>query len=228
MKWFFNSVLLIIISSGLAACNYNIVKGDRDSENLMIGTLSENEKLTMMNYEYISTRIISLHCTSCHGSSGNVNLETYENLVANLDGIKRTVFQIQSMPKRGSLTIDEKKLLYNWIELGAPQFSAASPPTVSDPLIATYASINKKIFEAKCISCHNPTGAGKRILFDLQSLLNSPLELIIPQNADESGLVVALERQDDKRMPPAKEGFAELKLEEKTAIRKWIDAGAKD
>ena len=58
--------------------------------------------------------------------------------------------------------------------------------------------------------------------------MNSPLELVIPGNADESGLVVALERSDDKRMPPGKEGYSVLKDDAKLAIRKWIENGAKD
>jgi hypothetical protein len=33
---------------------------------------------------------------------------------------------------------------------------------------------------------------------------------------------------DEKRMPPAKEGYSTLKAEEKAAIRKWIENNAKD
>ena len=87
---------------------------------------------------------------------------------------------------------------------------------------------DKQIFQISCTECHSPSGTGKRILLDRESLMNSPLELIIPGNPDESGLVVSIERSDDKRMPPAKEGYVALKNEKKAAIRKWIENGAKD
>lgn len=220
------SFLLTLTATGLAACNYTVKSGN--NEILTYGVLNENEKLTLMNYEYISTRIISPRCTSCHGISGHVNLETYENVIANIKEIQKTVFLEQSMPKMGTLSNYEKKILSNWISLGAPKISLAPPPANPDPLSPTFGSISRNIFEIKCISCHNSAGTGKRILLDKQSLLDSPLELIIPQNPDESGLVVSIERHDDKRMPPAKEGFTDLKFEEKAAIRIWIANGAKD
>ncbi|HEY8272238.1 MAG TPA: c-type cytochrome domain-containing protein [Pseudobdellovibrionaceae bacterium] len=98
----------------------------------------------------------------------------------------------------------------------------------SEPLVPSYESINKRIFIAACKDCHNSGGSGKRVLLDKVSLLNSPLELVIPGNPDESGLVLSLERNDDKRMPPSKEGYAPLKEEEKAVIRKWIENGAMD
>ncbi len=221
-------LIVIVVTSLISACNYTRLKEAGNATNQTLGTIDQNEKLTMMNYEFMKTRIIGPKCATCHGNSGNVNLETYENVMSHLGAIQKAVFVEQTMPKRGSLTTDEKRLLSNWIALGAPRESEAPPPVDSDPLVPTYESINKHIFQAACINCHNPAGTGKRILFDKDSLLNSPLELIIPSNSDESGLVVAIERVDDKRMPPAKEGYSKLKDEEKAAIRKWIDNGAKD
>lgn len=220
--------ILVIVASLFSACNYTRLKQTGDNTNQALGTIDQNEKLTMMNYEFINTRIISPKCMNCHGNSGNVNLESYENVVSHLASIRKTVFVEQTMPKRGSLTTDEKRLLMNWIALGAPRQSEAPPPQDNNPLVPTFESINQHIFEPACLSCHSLTGTGKRILLDKASLLNSPLELVIPGNADESGLVVDVERTDDKRMPPAKEGYSELKPEQKAAIRKWIMNGAKD
>lgn len=221
-------LILTVIAGQLTACNYTRLKEAGNSTVQTLGTIDQNEKLTMMNYEFIATRIITPKCQNCHGDSGNINLETYERVISHLDAIRKAVFVEQTMPKRGALTFDEKRLLSNWIALGAPRESEAPPPIDSDPLVPTYESINKHIFQAACIHCHDPTGTGKRILFDKDSLLNSPLELIIPGNSDESGLIVALERTDEKRMPPAKEGYSALKDEQKAVIRKWIDNGAKD
>lgn len=228
MKKFSHILFLLVVTVIFDGCNYTRLKDVGNGDGQAFGNLDPQEKLTMMNYQFISSRILEPKCTSCHGTSGRINLETYDSVVSHLNVIKKSVFQEQTMPKRGALTNDEKRLLWNWISLGAPRESDAPPPPELDPLVPTYESINKHIFQTRCIDCHNPTGSGKRILMDKESLLNSPLELIIPGNSDESGLVIALERSDDKRMPPAKDGYSELTDEEKLAIRRWIDSGATD
>lgn len=96
------------------------------------------------------------------------------------------------------------------------------------PLTATFSSISKNIFEPKCVSCHAVGKDAKRILLDKASLLNSPLELIVPGDADESGLIIAVERDDKNRMPPEKEGYSKLSDAELTAMRTWIVNGAID
>lgn len=117
---------------------------------------------------------------------------------------------------------------YTKIKQSPEDKSLGSVDSILEPILPTYESINKNVFMVSCKDCHNPAGSGKRILFDKLSLLNSPLELVIPGDPDESGLVVALERLDGKRMPPAKEGYTALKDEQKLAIRQWIENGAKD
>jgi mono/diheme cytochrome c family protein len=111
--------------------------------------------------------------------------------------------------------------------MGCPKESSGGGPT--DPpeeLKPTYDSIDKNIFQAKCVSCHRAGEDGERVSLAKQDLLNSPLELVIPGNPDESGLVIAVERTDEKRMPLAKEGYGPLSDKEKEAIRKWIEDGA--
>lgn len=178
-----------------------------------------------MNYAFISSRIFQPKCVSCHRTGEKVNLETYEGVRSQLAAINRAVFVDQVMPKRGELTSDERRLLGNWLLLGGPLESPKPPPPV-EPLIATYDSIRQHIFEPICLDCHNPTGTGKRIMLDRQSLLDSPLVLIDVTNVDESGLLIALERTDDKRMPLAKEGYSALSPDEIKVIREWIANGA--
>jgi mono/diheme cytochrome c family protein len=150
--------------------------------------------------------------------------------------VKETVFVIKTMPKQGSLSHEQKAILWTWLDMGAPKENVnKSPLDPSNPanpavaeLTATFDSISKLIFEVKCLSCHSAGKSAKRILLDKSSILNSPLELVIPGNADESGLVLAIELDNNKRMPPAKEGFAKLSNPEITAIRTWISNGAAD
>jgi mono/diheme cytochrome c family protein len=214
-----------VIAGGLISCNYTRLKEPQGSENQNFGDLKPDEKLSMMNYVFINSRILQPKCVSCHGSSGDVNIESYDSIKSNLSKIQEAVFVTETMPKRGALTSEEKRLLWNWIRMGAPRESAEPPPE-EEPMIATYESIRSHIIEPKCVTCHNPTGPGNKIPLDRQALLDSPLELVLPGNADESGLIIALERKDDKRMPPAKEGYSALKPEQIQIIREWINNGA--
>lgn len=225
MKFIFIFLFLPFIAGSFTACNYTRLKQLENVPNF--GPLEPNEKLTLMNYEYISSRILQPKCASCHGTSGDINLENYGNVIAHLGGVQKSVFQEQTMPKRGTLSLEEKRLLWNWIALGAPKTSTMLPPD-PEPLLATYDSIDRQIFQTRCVTCHNPQDSGKRILLDRVSLMESPLELVIPGNSDESGLVISVEREGDKRMPPAKDGYSPLKSEEKAVIREWINAGAKN
>ncbi|MBN8538938.1 MAG: hypothetical protein J0L82_01025 [Deltaproteobacteria bacterium] len=224
MKTVFRALSLMLVAGLIGACNYTRLKEGADTVQ-NFGDVSPSEKATMMNYRFINSRILEAKCTSCHGNSGDVNLESYELVKANLSKIQTAVFVEQTMPKRGALTLEEKRLLWNWINMGAPLESAESPPE-EEPLIATYESIRSHIIEPKCITCHNPMGTGNKVGLDKESLLNSPLELVLPGSADESGLIIALERKDDKRMPPAKEGYSALKPEVIQVIREWINNGA--
>ena len=94
------------------------------------------------------------------------------------------------------------------------------------PLEATFASIQGNIFQSRCISCHSAGQSAWRVPLDTrEEVLNSPRELVIPGNADESGLVLAITRTDDKRMPPPKSGSA-LSPKAIGIIKQWINEGA--
>lgn len=223
--WF---LLLFLIIGGLVGCNYTVSK--QSSEDGSSKYSLPEEKVSELSYSLLNQKVFAQKCTSCHGSAGNIRLESFADVVENIDLIKKVVFQNRTMPKIGSLSQEEQAYLWNWINVGAPEH-AQNGNTV-DPLpdifLPTYDSINRNVFLNSCKDCHNSNGSGKRILFDKESLINSPLELVIPGNPDESGLVIALERMDSKRMPPAKEGYSVLKDEVKSVIRKWIENGAKD
>ncbi|MFZ3231526.1 MAG: c-type cytochrome domain-containing protein [Pseudobdellovibrio sp.] len=218
---------IILFSFFVLGCNYTTYKKTTDFENLKF-TL-QPEEISNLSYITLKNKFFAPRCNSCHGYSGNISLESYADILLNINLIKKVVFQDRTMPKQGFLSDEEQSYLWNWIKLGTPEFSAnTNQDTKPEAVVATYDSINKFVFSLSCKECHSPSGSGKRVLLDKESLMNSPLELIIPGNADESGLIIAIERSDDKRMPPAKEGFSILNPEAKTAIRAWIQNGAKD
>jgi uncharacterized membrane protein len=153
-----------------------------------------------------------------------VNLETYAATKNQLLKIAMTTLVEKSMPKNGRLTGNQAALLTAWIKVGAPEGSTPGQPI--EPLEPKYSSIRKNIFETRCLSCHAAGGSARGVpLIPYQDLLNSPRELVLPGNPDESGLMISLTRQDSKRMPPP--NAAALLDAEIAVIRKWITEGAK-
>lgn len=216
-------VLALIFMFG---CNYTKLKNVNGDNSRF--SLPPDQK-AQLSYGLVDAQVLGPRCVACHGTSGGVSLERYSDVMANLDKIKNAVFVTHTMPKRGDLNDREMSILWSWIEIGAPEQAPGcgnecNPP----PLEPTYDSIKQNIFERKCVACHSPGKPAARVSLEKNDLLNSPLELALPGNPDESGLVIAVERNDDKRMPPAKEGYSPLKTEEKSAIRDWIQNGAKD
>lgn len=217
-----NNVFIILLSF-LTSCNYNVLKNSADNQEIKYNL--SPEKISQLSYNKIAQSVLSTNCTSCHGNSGYINLESYSEVLKNLPLIKKVVFFDKSMPKNSNLNEEQLATLWNWIRIGAPENPDNSPP---DFLVPTFDSINKHVLQTSCKDCHNATGSAPRVLLDRESLLTSPRELVLPGNPDESGLVLALERTDDNRMPPAKEGYSEVSIEIKNAIRTWIKNGARD
>jgi uncharacterized membrane protein len=226
----FSFILIPVIAVAISACNYTRMKNGGDSGNDAFGTLDPNEKATAMNYTFIAENILKPKCISCHGNSGGVNLESYESVLSQQHKIHQSVFVEHTMPKKGALSDAEMRLLWHWLDMGCPKESenGGSGTPIPDPLKPTFDSINSHIFQVKCVTCHSPGQSAKRIPLTKDFILNSPLELALPGNPDESGLVIAVERTDEKRMPLAKEGYGPLSDEEKKTIREWISNGASD
>lgn len=215
---------LVLIFSG---CRYSRVTYPANFDLNGQMSLPAEEKLKL-SYNLINQNVLVPKCTSCHGSSGGVSLEAYSDVLKALPKIKESVFIAQTMPKKDILTDEEKRLLWNWIEMGGP-LEAQKPgeePPLPEPIQGTYDSINKHVFVPKCVTCHSAGNSAWQVLLTRQELLDSPLELVLPGDPDESGLVIAIERVDHKRMPPEKDGYSALKADEIAAIRKWIEDGA--
>ena len=93
------------------------------------------------------------------------------------------------------------------------------------PLKPTFAAVFDNIIIDKCLECHSPGGKSEKFpLTSWKEILDSPLELVIPGNPEESGLYIAVTRTDEKRMPSK---GAPLSSEELKAIYDWIKDGAK-
>lgn len=183
-----------------------------------------------VSYAQVRERVFTPKCVSCHGQSGGVSLESYSLVKQNLSLIQSAVITQKIMPPRGALPSTDIQLLQAWIDAGAPEFSDnTATPTPEPKLEAKFSSIRKLIFEPKCMACHSTGGLAEKVPFmAYEQFLNSPRDIVIPKEPDDSGLVIAIEREDDKRMPPPETGANPLSEEERKTIRDWISNGAND
>lgn len=180
--------------------------------------------LSTISYSMVNEKIFTSRCISCHGNSGGVNLESYTSIKKHLPAIERTALIEKTMPKNGSLTPSEIALLSAWIKAGAPENPQA--PIPEEPLKPNFESIKKKIIDKRCIACHSSGGKASGVpLTSLKEILDSPREIVLPNNPDESGLIIAVERMDSKRMPPP-ETENPLSQDEIAILRQWIELGA--
>jgi|GEM_PF-772896 len=214
---------LVLLASG-TGCNLHV---DKNIPTQNEPVLENNAKIS---YAQVREKIFAPRCTHCHGISGGVNLETYQSVKANLARIERVALIERSMPQARPLSTGESSMLRAWIDSGAPEVVTSTSPTPSPtitpeiPLKPNFASIKKRIFENRCLSCHSVNGSASAVpLSQLKDLLDSPRDLLLPGNVEESGLYIAITRNDSKRMPPGSSGLSDNEI---SVIREWITLGA--
>lgn len=94
-------------------------------------------------------------------------------------------------------------------------------------LEATYDSIKTGFLEQKCIYCHQPGHKASRVpLLTREDLLNSPLEIVIPGNSEESDIILVLAKEARKPMPPRNSNAPQVTDEDIAILKQWIDKGA--
>ena len=127
-----------------------------------------------LDFETVSRVVLRPSCTSCHGTKGGVNLETYANTVRDLP-LLRDVVESGDMPPRSrlKLTDSQKKTLLDWIALGAPEHSSTvnpppRPPSASPPVVLqpTYQSLEQLLFRPRCVGCHSAGGRAEWLKLD--------------------------------------------------------------
>lgn len=224
----FFKMIFLFASLILVSCNYKIEKNSIES----IGPISQELRQTV-SFNQVKSEVFRDKCISCHGNSGGVNLESYGAAFQHLKAIEKTVLKTKTMPKAPFSALNKRQLeiLTAWIEAGGPEKPIGGGDGGTDPdptpVEPTYPSIRKNVLEMKCISCHKPGETAGRIpLVTKEDLLNSPLDLVVPGDPDESGIMIVLEQGARKFMPPKDSGITPLTEEEKNAIKVWIQNGA--
>jgi uncharacterized membrane protein len=226
--------IILIIAFGLLAegCSYRKNKESGGFESLFIS----QQSIDSISYQEVKNKVFIPKCISCHGNSGNVNLENYSNSRSFLEQIKQSALIEKRMPKSGSevLTSDEYMLLATWVRAGGPETPLNGgnipPPLPVEVLKPEFTSIKKLIIDRKCLSCHKPDGKAPRVLLNTPAdMINSPLEIVIPGNPEESGLILTLDRETaSKPMPPMDSGITAISAQDMEVVKEWIRKGAKD
>lgn len=212
-------------------CSYRINKNVSDLDSIIVS----RQMMDSVSFQEVKNKVFDTKCISCHGNSGGVNLENYSNARSHLDQIAKSALFNKTMPKTGNepLTAGEYLLLAAWVKAGGPEIplngTDVPPPNPVEVLKPEFASIKKLIIDRKCLSCHKPDGKAPRVPLNTpQEMIDSPLEIVIPGNADESGLILSLDVENaTKPMPPKDSGISRVSAQEIEIIKEWINKGAK-
>lgn len=216
-----------ILQLAAAGCNFSVDKrpggGDiRPGQDL----------INKVSFQDVN-KIFRMHCTGCHGNSGNVNLETHAQAKMNLERIRRSTIIERRMPQAPYPPLNQEQLttLAAWIEAGGPEHPLDGGGPVEEPekLIPTFESIKSLVLQPKCVVCHAPGKKAENIpLLTKSDLLDSPYDLVLPGKADESGLILVLKEDARKKMPPLDSGISPVPRDEVDVIKEWINNGASD
>jgi uncharacterized membrane protein len=73
-----------------------------------------------LTYESFGSAFLSDNCLSCHASKDRPVLTTRGAVAANKDNIVSAAVTSTKMPANGSIGIEERQLLGEWLACGAP------------------------------------------------------------------------------------------------------------
>lgn len=204
------TIILVLSSLGLFACNYS-------TKNAEMPVQMTEEKLNQLalesNYESVNAKVISGQCLNCHsaaaGNKGNLNLESYQNIRANLNQIMYRVLEVKDMPQ-GGLAATDYALMEMWLTAGAPEKNTQGlMPVLKGPF--NWLVIKDQILKRNCLDCHSSVSPEAGLdLSDYEQFKTNYAKIF-------DRMFV---KQD---MPP--EPYDGLNASEKQAVLKWISQG---
>lgn len=210
MRNFVQTIILVLISFVLFACNYS-------TKNAEMPVQMTEEKLNQLvlesNYESVNAKVISAQCLNCHsaatGNKGNLNLESYQNIRTNLNQIMYRVLEVKDMPQ-GGLSESDYALMEMWLTAGAPEKNTQGiTPILKGPF--SWLVIKDQILKRNCLDCHSSVSPEAGLdLSDYDQFKNNYAKIF-----DRTFV-----KQD---MPP--EPYDGLNANEKQAVLKWISQG---
>lgn len=111
------NVVGLILSIFLTACNYTI---NKKTPQLTFNQKPDAHKnyTNIISYDEVRALVFKSSCIKCHGTSGNVNLESYGETIKHLDKIYVTTLIQRTMPKNKILSNESISILQQWFDQG--------------------------------------------------------------------------------------------------------------
>ena len=209
-----SSVQKLVLSFCLlvfAGCNYS----NKTAEMPVAMTEESINQLALeSNYESVNAKVIIGQCLECHsnasGNKGNLNLETYQSIRANLNQIMYRVLETKDMP-RGGLTGADYALMEMWLQAGAPEKNTLTGPPVVLKGPFNWMTIRDQVLMRNCLDCHSSVSPEAGLdLSDYDQFKNNYAKIF-----DRTFV-----KQD---MPP--EPYDGLNVNERQAVLKWMSQG---
>lgn len=97
---------------------------------------ASSEAIEKASWNQVLEQVIIPQCINCHGSSGGVSLESYQDAQKWADAIESSVFVKKSMPPKRPLTESQKEILAAWLLAGQPLNPAKPTPPIPEPPVA--------------------------------------------------------------------------------------------
>ncbi|MEK6772308.1 MAG: c-type cytochrome [Bdellovibrionota bacterium] len=203
--------------------NCSVVSSSRDSEE----EFSQISQASVLTSKAMS--ILSSKCARCHNPAAAPSMGTDITDITNVDFLlfkhlvipgqpdsSDLILSIQEgrMPPDGSpVTVSELDALTKWIQSGlVDESGTVTPPSGSAPLTATFASLNSKIFTARCTGCHNAGNARGGVNLSTYNGVKA---------STANGVLYA--SVSNGSMP---QGGSRLTAEELARLNEWIKMGA--
>lgn len=223
------TVTLLLVGCNIQKSNPLDLRNPLDLE---VPVLSSDQ----ITFKVIQSQVFKDHCVSCHseksGNKGDVNLETYENVVKVAQAIRAEVFNRTMPPRRlVDLKLSEAqiKLVIDWIDSGAKEHGEQGPPSPIPPEVEPvppvvdeepvtgpfdFVEVFEKVIKVSCVKCHSEKGGNKgKLNMETYEAVFAAREKI--RHDIEEGF-----------MPPRRS--KPLTDNQRKMILEWLQAGAKE
>ena len=222
--------ILIFALSALSACNEKITKALPDE-----GGAVPFSNCGPAEFSLIQSVILTTRCNTCHDRhlSKGIDLSNYAGVKASLGKVE-TVLRARTMPEARPLPRAEEELILKWISDGAPETVPAEAKKVCDenepglkpqPLLPNYESLKDKVFEGKCLKCHQAGGDAELYDFASYNGMMFSSELFDQVEPAASIIIKSITKEGRGSMPPTRSGIARVTPEEVQVIIEWIRLG---
>jgi uncharacterized membrane protein len=127
----FRFITTALLCAPLYGCNYNDLKNAPPSNGE-----SAREVFQSVDFQTVKTKVIDAACIRCHSGAapkGGVRLETYADVFSQAANVRLQVESGAMPPRPPGLSVEQKSLLFAWVDSGAPETTVLTPTPSPTP-----------------------------------------------------------------------------------------------